>query len=295
MPANGGVRVFNLAVFQNELYATGNFITTPSNSVCIQRWNDTTWSDAGPGGVNGAVSALTTYANGLYVGGSYFTLAGGVPVTHLARWDGTTYSPVGSGFGFGPDFGQMSCLATYQGKLFASGEFLSVDGVPCRSIGQFDGVSWDSVGTGADSVGIVVDSISMGPFGGWYYIHAPATISAMIEFGGELYVGGTFNMVGGVQARNVAKWAGTVAVKEGDSAPEAVVFPNPVDAWLSVEQLPLAGPLVLEVLDAAGKLVLSRSAYLGEAIPTTQLADGMYLLRLRGAEQPIHRTFLVRH
>src|ERR1041384_3098149 len=63
----------------------------------------TTFSDAnwvgmgGLAGVNGTVFAAVADGSGnLYVGGT-FTIAGSVFATNIAKWDGTNWSPLGSG------------------------------------------------------------------------------------------------------------------------------------------------------------------------------------------------------
>src|SRR5262245_61075890 len=54
------------------------------------------WSPLG-GGTNGPVWALTSLANGDLVVGGEFTSAGGISASRVARWNGTTWSPLGSG------------------------------------------------------------------------------------------------------------------------------------------------------------------------------------------------------
>ena len=60
------------------------------------------WSPVGSG-MNSSVLGLTGYDDvtvpalyGLYAGG-FFTMAGGVPANRIAKWDGTQWSPLGSG------------------------------------------------------------------------------------------------------------------------------------------------------------------------------------------------------
>jgi hypothetical protein len=71
----------------------------------IARWDGSTWEDVG-GGTGSCVGCPSTlYAvevfddgtgPGLYVGG-YMSSAGCVPASGIARWDGRTWSPLGSG------------------------------------------------------------------------------------------------------------------------------------------------------------------------------------------------------
>jgi hypothetical protein len=101
---NGGVRA--LAVSGNDLYAGGWFTTaggSPASS--IAKWNGSTWSALGSGMSDGSsyptVYALAVSGSELYAGGS-FTTAGGGPAVNVAKWNGSTWSPLGSGTGGAP-------------------------------------------------------------------------------------------------------------------------------------------------------------------------------------------------
>ena len=54
-----------------------------------------TWSPLGSG-VNNFALKLTVYNNELIAGGT-FTTAGGVSANYIAKWNGTTWSTLGSG------------------------------------------------------------------------------------------------------------------------------------------------------------------------------------------------------
>ncbi len=51
------------------------------------------------------VTALTTLANGNVIAGGAFTLADGVTVNGVARWDGSTWSALGTGLDAFSPFG----------------------------------------------------------------------------------------------------------------------------------------------------------------------------------------------
>ena len=85
-----------------EVYVGGQFIEVggaPANY--LARWNGTAWSTVGTGasnGVNGIVYALTIAGNGdLYVGGSFPRVGGSVVANNVARWNGSAWSPLGTG------------------------------------------------------------------------------------------------------------------------------------------------------------------------------------------------------
>ena len=120
--------IASLAVLPNgDLVAGGNFTVAggvPARG--IARWDGSVWSPLGGGmiGVQGAfVSALTVLPNGDLVAGGVFTSAGASPANNIARWNGTTWSPLGSGIG-GAQTNFVRCLAVLPvGELLAGGQF----------------------------------------------------------------------------------------------------------------------------------------------------------------------------
>src|SRR5262245_2146500 len=81
-----------------DLVAGGRF-TSPGS--CIAQWNGTSWSALGSGVSSQIgdlfVSALTTLPNGDVVAGGQFTTAGVVTAFGIARWNGGSWSALGSG------------------------------------------------------------------------------------------------------------------------------------------------------------------------------------------------------
>jgi hypothetical protein len=77
--------------------------------------------------VSNWVGALTTLPNGDVVAGGYFTTAGGVAANNIARWNGTSWSPLGTGLiGGVPDVGALTTLPN--GDLAAGGYFTAAGG-----------------------------------------------------------------------------------------------------------------------------------------------------------------------
>ena len=95
--------------------------------------------------------AINTITGDLYAGG-YFTTAGGVTVNHIAHWDGSAWSALGSGMdGFGINT-RISTLAFNfaTGDLYAGGNFTTAGGVESNYVAGWNGHRWSSLGTGMD-------------------------------------------------------------------------------------------------------------------------------------------------
>jgi hypothetical protein len=94
----------SLTLPDGSVIVGGTFSTAGEVSASkIARWDGTAWHALGSGiagqniGNVSAVYALALAQNGDIIAGGYFEEAGGLPVNNVARWNGATWSPVGSG------------------------------------------------------------------------------------------------------------------------------------------------------------------------------------------------------
>ncbi len=147
------------------------------------------WTALGTG-VNGKVYAMARMGTDLYVGGS-FTMAGGVPAKNIAKWNGTSWSALGSGVSGGIS-NSVRAITVVGTDVYVGGRFVTAGGVVTNNIAKWNGTNWAAIGTG---------------------VSANGTSSVMVEdikvIDGEVYVGGLFATAGGVNANNIAKWNGS--------------------------------------------------------------------------------------
>jgi hypothetical protein len=132
------------------LYAAGSFRSAGCVNANFAKWDGASWSAVGnsAGGTNSWVSALEVFDDGtgsaLFVGGD-FTTAGGVSANHIARWDGTSWSALGSGVNW-----EVYDLAVFDDgsgpALFAGGFFTIAGGISAKRIAKWDGTNWSSLG-----------------------------------------------------------------------------------------------------------------------------------------------------
>ena len=185
----------SLAVFDpgggERLYVGGDFSTTDGILVHgIASWDGSSWAPLGGGvGLGGYVTAMTVWDDGsgggpaLYVGGG-FDSAGGNPASNMARWDGSSWSPLGSGAG-----ASVRALIGWDDgtgpDLYAAGTFTDAGGMPANRIAKWDGVTWQPLAAGLTA--------SPGRF-------SVGSCLAVFDDGGgsgeRLYVGGKFAMAG---------------------------------------------------------------------------------------------------
>lgn len=174
------VQVHALEVFDGgagpELIVAGYFQQVGGkNFGHIARWNGTNWSKLGNGVAANTVYDLTTWDDGtglaLYAGGA-FGAAGNFTVDHVAKWDGASWSKVGSGT---DDWVRglvgVSGVGGAGPELYAVGDFQNAGGVAASGVARWDGTSWSPLGSGlpvlinvgADCVAAVDDGSGAGP------------------------------------------------------------------------------------------------------------------------------------
>lgn len=184
-----------------------------------------TWSAVGIG-IDSNVNALTIYNGNLYAAGS-FHLAGGITVNSIAKWNGTTWSALGTGIKKFNNLypGDINALAVYNGELYAAGWFDKAGGVSAFNIAKWNGTTWSAVGAGLSNslyaltvyngnlyaVGNPGNGIAKWDGAAWTTISPGVNnwVFALVPYNGELYVGGYFTLAGGNSANNIAKWNGT--------------------------------------------------------------------------------------
>src|SRR5262249_46933939 len=84
--------------------------------------------------------ALIVWNGDLYLGGQFST-AGGVPASHIARWDGANWHPMGSGMNHG-----VYAFTTHNGQLVVGGEFGTVNDINIEAVASWNGSSWSGYG-----------------------------------------------------------------------------------------------------------------------------------------------------
>src|ERR1043165_4973932 len=178
----------------NELYAFGTFGTINStmyNGVAKFDTISQTWVSLGfpyvmTFGDPPTIKCLAMYHGQLYAGGLFLNSAG-TAAANIARYDGSTWSIVGSGItGMGD---HVLDLTVYKDELYAAGLFSDASGNPGNKIARWNDTIWRDVGGGVTSGG---------------------QINTLLEYNGKLYAGGSFSEIGGIPANYIAAWDGAV-------------------------------------------------------------------------------------
>jgi len=143
-----GEAINALTTYNGNLVAAGYIDSIPgmyANNIAY--WNGTSWNTFGSGLYGGkdtvihyiayarSVGALAVY-NGNLIAAGGFDSAGGTPARNIAMWNGSVWSPLGSGIN-----GIVYTLAVYNGNLYAGGIFDTAGGIPIHDIAIWNGIS----------------------------------------------------------------------------------------------------------------------------------------------------------
>jgi hypothetical protein len=169
---------------------------------------DPTFSDAnwislgGIPGANGPVNVEVVDAAGnLYIGGQ-FSLVGEVVANGIAKWDGNTWSALGSGLGaVNPP--SVMALAVSGSNVYAGGDFTTAGGSPATNIAKWNGNAWSPLGSGMND-----------------------TVSSLAVSASDVYAGGYFTNAGGVAANHIAKWDGSTWSALGSGMGGGIQYPS---------------------------------------------------------------------
>jgi hypothetical protein len=189
LPGSG---VNALTTFNGDLVAGGWRYASGDSLV---RWNGSSWQSMTTGvffyGNGAQVHAMTVFNGELIVGGLFDTIEG-VPVASIARFDGTTWHPLGTGVSNQGWPGEVLALTVYGGELVAGGNFTIAGGMPANAVARWNGTSWQPFGTG------LTDNYGDAKF-----------VWALAVSNGDLVAGGDFVYAGAVPVNGSARWDGT--------------------------------------------------------------------------------------
>jgi hypothetical protein len=256
-----GLEVDCLARFRGELYASGQPLTYVSGPPAVYRWDGTRWLSQGVvRGSDPMVGAMLVHEDRLLVAG-HFTGIGQATSSGLVAWDGAQWIPVADL----PDPYRVSSLTVHEGRLTVGGSFpgtsvMLCDGALVQPLGpQFGEVTSLASIRGHLFAGVRGGRETLVEWDGsaWVPLEGGTngSITSLLAKGGRLYAGGMFTMAGARSSFGIARWDGLADEPE---LPEIVTFetgvPNPFRRSTTMAYLLGAGARVrAAVLDLGGR------------------------------------------
>ncbi len=242
----GGAVVTCFAVYNGELYAGGDFLDAGGTTVNhIAKWDGSAWVAVGSGISNSSATKylndMIVYNNELYVGG-IFDAVNGVSASYIAKYNGTTWSAVGSGLN---DWAGK--FLVNNGNLIVGGNFTTAGGSTANYIASYDGSTWSTLGSGMNDWISELTYYNQKIFAGGEFTTADGSsslyisqwdgsdwssvgggtngiVAALSAYGNSLIAGGTFTQAGTTTVGYVAKYVSNVSDDECFSSPDGIEY-----------------------------------------------------------------------
>jgi hypothetical protein len=176
------------------VYAAGLFDTAGGNATAniaawISGFAGFDWFPLG-NGLSAEIHSIISHEGEIYAAGQYFDFEGEDGGSAVAKWNGTTWTPVGHMNGTVQD------IIFYQGFLYAAGSGLSEFADFDTNFMKWNGTNWDYTAVNIDPGGIVY---------------------TLEEINGVLYLGGEFNLTVDSIRRNI------VGYNDATDVPEPII------------------------------------------------------------------------
>ena len=144
------------------------------------------WSNFSNGiGIEGSqisiqINAILVNGSDIYVGGQFESI-GSLICKNVAKWDGSSWSRLGSGMN-----SLVRALAHDGTYLYCGGGFSVAGGISASRIAKWDGTSWSAMGSGLNNY-----------------------VNCLTIFNSTLYAGGEFTGSGATPLNRIARWNGS--------------------------------------------------------------------------------------
>ncbi len=134
---------------QSFTYHAGSYhgVTAVNGEPRCQRYDGSNWVAVRGPGITGEVRAVTRSGNDMVLGGTFPTISG-VAMNGIARWDGSTFTPLGSGM-VGTSVEALVKLDN--GDIVAGGNFVAAGGTAANHVARWNGTAWSAMGNGFDA------------------------------------------------------------------------------------------------------------------------------------------------
>lgn len=269
--------------------ASGYWMLTAPNGKPVFRFTGTTgagdenWQDGfNLPGTNGEVKAVVRSGSDFYIGGN-FTTVGSIAANRIAKWNGTSWSSLGSGVDR-----EVYALAVSGADVYAGGNFTTAGGVTATNIAKWNGTSWNAIGTGLHTVG-----------------GSPRNTVTSLASGssGALYAGGSFTSVG-----DDSKMMSNFGIYRPQGVPTSTVayrlsaqvklYPNPASKIVFVVLPAEVRQMVhtVELVDAIGRVVQHQVLPNGAfplQVSLQGVPPGVYSLRINTKQGTLSKRLVV--
>lgn len=177
------------------------------------------WLPLGPD-LLGTIQSLAVRSDGLYAAGAITGVDGGGALSRVARWDGTTWQPVGHGLA-----GDCDDMVSFNDDLLVVGAFTESGGTVVNYAAAWNGQSWRGLANGLPGRASRIVVVNQQPWAAcvvsgrgrlyrwdgdnWNLMFEvqDGVVHDFVEHGGEIVVVGDLLLPGGPSGPVSARWA----------------------------------------------------------------------------------------
>ncbi len=218
--------------------------------------NGNGWAGLGSG-VDGVVETITVNGSDVYIGGMFST-AGGNVANNIAKWDGGSWSSLGTGSENGVD-DEVYSICVSGTNVYVGGAFIQAGSTDAYYIAKYDGSGWNAFGSGLNSYVYAIgeenfyvggDFSSAGGKPSYYIAHYGAE-SQMVQVEIKIFLEGPYYANGDTMRTNL-KRNGYIPSTSPYADGRSATVPDDVVDWIYVQLR----------TSPAGTAVASKSAFL---------------------------------
>lgn len=312
-----------LLPYKGKLYVGGDFHHVNGGLLAANRiasWDGSVWDTLSSGlfGNSSACYTLTSWNNFLAVGGR-FVKAGGIDCDKVALWNGSSWNSINTGNNVNSGFGRVNSLGSFGKKLYAGGNYTSIGGALALGLSVYDGQFWGITNT------MGTDASAIEPFNGYLWVGGnildlsfPYThvylydeprdtmlfsrtnypgfdqpIRCMTQYKDELYIGGDFNFLEGINGAPNQTFNHICKVKTYcEESPVGIsdfgmrnadfgLYPNPTTDVLNISVSENLIGKQLYVFDISGRKITDAAVTtLNFELRTLNFANGIYFVKI---------------
>ncbi len=288
---NDPIRFYPLTKYNGEYYVCTTLMDSLGKMLFFAKWNGANWERVQNAfncticNISSGIGNMIEYQNELYVGGTFNKLYS-APGNSIAKWDGSNWHELGSGFYYGASMGSIFDMAVYHDELYVVGLFDKVNGIQIGNtaqsgnIAKWDGKKWCTFSYRFDN-----------------------TISKIAVFNDNIYIGGGFHTIDGDSIPFIAKWevnnsidtCTLIGIDEDEFQSELSFYPNPSASSITIDFPHKSQAYTFIISNVFGKRLIEKnisSQTLRKELDISELAAGIYFITLESESGRVTKKFI---
>jgi hypothetical protein len=201
---------------------------------------------------------MLVFQNELYIAGDFHTSTGD-PGNCIAKWNGTSWSSVGTGLNAG---GQLFCITAFQNEIYVGGSFLTIAGVAFPFIAKWNGINWNGLGSAFNN-----------------------GVECFAPHGNDLFIGGGFWKIDNDTMLRITRYSPPLGIEENSLTTNFSISANPFTETLNVSNLKIGSKTSIIIYNLMGGKIFEKefsSFKSQEELNLSFLQQGVYFLNVKG-------------